>query len=145
MKKIIITVAIAISTFAAFATEEPVSSAVLNAFNKEFAGVKDVQWTSTDKYVKASFVFNGQSVNAFYDQEAQLIAMARNISSLELPISLQTSLKNQYKGYWISDLFEMSNHDGTSYYITIENADSKVVLTSSGNSKWTSFKKAAKI
>ena len=145
MKKIIITLAIAISSIAAFATEEPVSSAVLNAFNKEFAGVKDVQWTNTDKYVKASFIFNGQNVNAFYDEDAQLIALARNISSLQLPISLQTSLKNSYKGYWISDLFEMSNHDGISYYITIENADSKIVLTSNGNNKWTSFKKAAKI
>jgi hypothetical protein len=145
MKKIIITLAIAISSLAAFATEEPVSSAVLNAFNKEFAGVKGVQWTNTDKYVKASFIFNGQNVNAFYDGDAQLIALTRNISSLQLPISLQSSLKNQYKGYWISDLFEMSNHDGTSYYITIENADSKFVLTSSGNSKWTTFKKAAKI
>ena len=145
MKKIIITLAIAISSIAGFATEEPVSSAVLNAFNKEFAGVKDVQWTSTDQYVKASFVFNGQNVNAFYDEDAQLIALSRNISSLELPISLQTSLKNQYKGYWISDLFELSNHDGTSYYITVENADSKLVLKSNGTNKWTSFKKASKI
>lgn len=145
MKKIIITLAIAISSFSAFASDEPVSSTVLNAFNKEFAGVKDVQWTSADNYVRASFVFNGQNVAAFYGMDGELIAMTRNISSLELPISLQTSLKNQYKGYWISDLFEMSNHEGTSYYITVENADSRLVLKSSGNAKWSSFKKAAKI
>ncbi|HRO71206.1 MAG TPA: hypothetical protein PK951_12530, partial [Chitinophagaceae bacterium] len=65
MKKIIITLAIAISSFSAFATE-PVSPIVLNSFNKEFTGVQNVEWTSTDSYVKATFVYNGQNVAAFY-------------------------------------------------------------------------------
>ncbi len=145
MKKIIITLAIAFSSIAALAGEENVNSAVLNAFNKEFAGVKDVQWTNTENYYKASFEFNGHNVNAFYQHDGELIAMARNISSLELPISLQSSLRNSYKGYWISDLFEISNNDGTTYYITLENADSKLVLNSNGVGKWSSFKKAQKI
>lgn len=145
MKKIIIMLAIALSSFSAFAGEENVSSAVLNAFNKEFAGVKDVQWTNADNYFKASFVFNGQSVSAFYQPDGELIALTRNISSLELPISLQTSLKNNYRQYWISDLFELSNNEGTSYYITVENADAKVVLKSDGAGNWSTFKKISKI
>ena len=40
MKKIIIMLAIAISSLTAFAGEENVSSTVLNVFNKEFAGAK---------------------------------------------------------------------------------------------------------
>ena len=71
--------------------------------------------------------------------------MTRNISSLELPISLQANLKNNYSKYWISDLFEVSNQEGTSYYITMENADSKIVLKSSGNGRWNTYKKMAKI
>ncbi|MGZ5218902.1 MAG: hypothetical protein ACXWV6_03975 [Chitinophagaceae bacterium] len=144
MKKIIIMLAIAISSLTAFAGEENVSSTVLNAFNKEFAGAKEVQWTSADNYYKAGFVFNGQNVTAFYQLDGELIAMTRNISSLELPISLQTNLKNNYSKYWISDLFEISNNEGTSYYITLENADSKIVLKSDSN-KWNTFKKMAKI
>lgn len=145
MKKIIIMLAIAISSLTAFAGEENVSSTVLNAFNKDFAGAKDVQWTSTNDYYKAAFVFNGQSVNAFYQLDGGLIAMTRNISSLELPISLQANLKKNYSKYWISDLFEVSNNEGTIYYITMENADSKIVLKSSGTGKWNAFKKMAKI
>lgn len=144
MKKIIIMLAIAISSLTAFAGEENVSSTVLNAFNKEFAGAKDVQWTSADNYYKAAFVFNGQNVTAFYQLDGELIAMTRNISSLELPISLQTNLKNNYSKYWISDLFEISNNEGTSYYITLENANSKIVLKSDSN-KWNTFKKMAQI
>ncbi len=144
MKKIIITLAIAISSFSAFATE-PVSPIVLNSFNKEFTGVQNVEWTSTDSYVKATFVYNGQNVAAFYHPNGEIIAVTRNITSLQLPISLQTNLKDQYEGYWISDLFELSNNDGTSYYITLENADSKLVLKSEDNAQWVSFKKTTKI
>ena len=145
MKKIIIMLAIAISSLTAFASDENVSSNVLSSFNKEFAGAKDVQWTTTNSYYKASFVFNDQFVSAFYQLDGELIATSRNISSLDLPISLQTNLKKNYSKYWISDLFEISTNDGTSYYITLDKADSKVVLKSSGNGNWETFRKTTKI
>jgi hypothetical protein len=145
MKKIIIMLAVAISSLTAFASDKNVSSNVLNAFNKEFSGAKDVQWTSTNDYYKAEFVYNGQNVNAFYKSDGNLLAVTRNISSLQLPINLQTNLKNNYNNYWITDLFEVSSNDGTSYYITVEKADSKVVLKSDGSGKWDVFKKIAKI
>lgn len=145
MKKIIIMLAVAISSFTAFASDENVNSNVLSSFNKEFAGAKDVQWTTTNSYYKASFVFNDQFVSAFYQLDGELIATSRNISSLDLPISLQTSLKKRYNKYWISDLFEISNNEGTSYYITLDKADSKVVLKSSGNGNWGTFSKTTKI
>ena len=145
MKKIIIMLAIAISSLTAFAGEENVSSTVLNSFNKQFTGAKEVQWTTTNDYYKAAFVYNGQNVNVFYQLDGGLIAMTRNISSLELPISLQTNLKNNYSKYWISDLFEVSNNEGTSYYITIENAETKIILKSNDTGKWHNYKKMAKI
>lgn len=145
MKKIIIILAVAISSLTAFASDKNVNSNVLSSFNKEFAGAKDVQWTTTDNYYKASFVFNEQFVSAFYQLDGELIAMSRNISSLELPISLQTSLKKTYNSYWISDLFEISNGEGTSYYITLDKADAKLILKSSGNGRWETFKKSTKI
>jgi hypothetical protein len=74
-----------------------------------------------------------------------MIAMTRFISSLDLPLSLQTNLKKEYGNYWISDLFELSNSEGTSYYITLENADTKVVLKSGGNENWNTYRKSTKI
>lgn len=145
MKKIIIMLAVAISSITAFASDKNVNATVLNAFNKEFSGVKDVQWTSTNDFFKASFVYNGQNVNAFYSVDGEFIALTRNISSLELPMHLQTNLKNSYNSYWISDLFEVSSYEGTSYYITLEKADSKLVLKSDGSGKWSTFKKMTKI
>ena len=144
MKKIIIMLAVTISSLAAFAGEENVDKKVLNAFNHEFAGATDVKWTANDTYYKASFVFNGQYVYAFYKLDGELMAMTRNITSLDMPMKLQTSLKNNYSGYWISDLFEISNNEGTNYYITMENAGSKIVLKSTSGSNWNVYKKSAK-
>jgi hypothetical protein len=145
MKKIIIMLAVAISSLTVFASDKNVNSTVLNAFNKEFAGAKDVQWTSTSDYYKAAFVYNGQNVNAFYKVDGEFIAMTRNITSLELPVNLQTNLKNNYSKYWITDLFEVSSNEGTSYYITMEKAEAKLVLKSDGPGKWGVFKKMTKI
>jgi hypothetical protein len=145
MKKIIVTLAIAISTLGAFAGEVKVSSRVLDAFQSEFKTATEVNWTEGSNFYKATFVFNGQHVSAFYNTDGELMGTTRYISSLDLPINLQASLKRGYSNYWIADLFEVSNSEGTSYYITMENADSKIVLKSaSGDSSWKAYKKITK-
>jgi hypothetical protein len=144
MKKIILTLAIALSTLCSFAGDVTVSSRVLDAFKSDFSSATEIAWTANHDYYKASFVFNDQHVSAFYNMDGELMGMTRYIRSLDLPISLQANLKKGYSNYWISDLFEVSNHDGTSYYITLENADSKIVLKSSGGENWRSYQKVTK-
>lgn len=144
MKKLILTLAIAISTFAAFAKEENVNAVVLKSFNQEFAGAENVSWTSGRNSYKAAFVLNGQHVVAYYSFQGDLLGMTRNITSLDLPMSLQSSLKKNYKGYWISDLFEVSNQDGTAYYITLEKADETLVLEAADFSNWNVYQRASK-
>lgn len=144
MKRIILTLAIAFSSFAVFAKDTKVSNAVLNAFNSEFVDAKDVQWSSGTGFYKASFTYNDQYVTAFYGFDGQMLGVARNISSLDLPLNLQSSLKKDYSGRWITELFEVSNEEGTHYYITLEQADSKITLKSSNGSKWSVYKKSTK-
>jgi len=62
-----------------------------------------------------------------------------------LPVNLQNNLKTTYSKYWISDLFEVANHDGTSYYVTLEDGDKKIVLKSANGSDWNTYKKDRKI
>jgi hypothetical protein len=145
MKKVLITLAIAISSLVSFAGEENVSKDVLNTFNKEFNGAKDVRWTTGSDFYKAVFVLNDQYITAFYNKDGEFLGMTRNISSLNLPLKLQSKIRSEYAEYWISDLFELSDNDGTHYYITVENADSKLLLKSSDNTEWNIFKKMTKI
>jgi len=144
MKKLIIAAALFIS-FSAFANEKEVSSRVLYAFQNEFTTATEVEWkASTDFYV-ASFSMNGQRVNAYYNTDGNLMGITRNITSAQLPVGLQNSMKKNYSTYWISNLFEVANNEGTSYYVTLENGSKKIVLQSSNGSDWSTYKKDRKI
>ena len=145
MKKVLMTLAIAISSLVAFAGEENVSKDVISSFNKEFNGAKEVRWTTATDFYKADFILNDQYITAFYNKDGEFLGMTRNISSLNLPLKLQSKIRSEYNDYWITDLFELSDNDGTHYYITVENADSKVLLKSSDNTDWNIFKKMSKI
>lgn len=145
MKRLLVTLTIALSfiSLSSFASDREVSRRAIESFNSSFKNATEVYWTISDNYYKANFALNGQYVSAFYDADGTMIALTRNISSLQLPIALQAELKKNYDNYWISDVFEMANEDGTSYYVTIEDADTKIVLKS-GFDTWSTFKKQRK-
>lgn len=145
MKLIILTLA-ALMSFGSTKTSAQdinVSAAVTNSFNSSFKNASGVQWKDGGNYYKADFEMNGQFVSAYYDQNAHLLAVTKNITTVQLPVTLQASLKKSYADYWVSDLFEVSDENGTAYYVTVENGDSKVTLKSSSG-YWSTFKKQRK-
>jgi hypothetical protein len=144
MKRLLVTLTIALSfiSLSSFANDE-VSPSAIKSFNSSFKNATEVKWTITDDYFKADFALNGQYVSAFYDTDGKMIALTRNISSLQLPIALQADLKKDYDAYWISDVVEVANEFGTSYYITLETADTQLILKSEGDF-WSNFKKQRK-
>ena len=144
MKRLLVTLTIALSliSLSSFANDE-VSPRAVKSFNSSFKTAAEVKWTVTDDYFKADFTLNNQYVSAYYDVEGKMIALTRNITSLQLPIALQADLKKGYDAYWISDVVEVANEAGTSYYITLETADTQLVLKSEGDS-WNNFKKQRK-
>ena len=155
MKKMILTLAIAVSSLASFAGssfgtpidykgEENVSKKVLDAFKTDFNTVKDAEWSTGDDFYKASFVYNDKHVFAYYNTDGDLLGLTRFISPVDLPLNLQIGVKKNGNGYWISDLFEVAKNEVTSYYITLENADTKKVLRSVGGSNWEEYKTVKK-
>jgi hypothetical protein len=145
MKRLLVTLTIALSfiSLSSFANGEDVSPMAIKSFNSSFKTATEVKWTVTDTYFKADFALNGQYVSAYYDAEGNMKALTRNISSLQLPIALQADLKKNYDSYWISDVLEVANEEGTSYYITLETADTQLILKSNSGS-WNTFKKQRK-
>src|SRR5215207_5972439 len=136
-----------VSSFFATTTNaaDIVSPKVLKSFETTFGTATETVWTITQNYYKVEFLLNGQTLNAFYNEEGKLIGVSRNISSLQLPIILQTELKKGFTKYWITDLFEMSTENGVEYYITIEDANTKTVLKSSiAAASWMLYKKSKK-
>jgi hypothetical protein len=144
MKKMMLTLAIIVSSLGvAFAGEE-VNAKVLGAFKNEFKSAKEITWTIAPNYYQASFIYNDQHVAAYYSVEGELLGLTRYISPSDLPLTLQSDLKKNYSDYWISDLFEVANEQGTTYYITVEDADSKKVLKATDGRSWDEFKKVKK-
>ena len=123
--------------------EEGVSARVKASFRKEFANATDVKWENSKDFVKATFNLNDQVIFAFYGESGELMAVSRNITSTQLPISLLSDLKRAYSNFWVTDLFEIALNEETNYYVTIENAD-KVVVLKSGGVGWTVYKKTKK-
>lgn len=146
MKKIMMVLALVltIGTSFAFTGEEAVNKQALSAFKKEFAGATDAAWTVGKNFYKVTFSLNDQKLFAYYNNQGDFLAVTRNISSLQLPLNLQTNLKKSYCNCWITDLFEVSNTDGTNYYVTLENADTKIVLKSANGSDWSIYQKSKK-
>jgi hypothetical protein len=146
MKKITMMLAmvLTLSTTYAFAGEEPINKKALNAFGTEFAGATEVTWAVSNDYYKVTFTLNDQKLFAFYKSDGQFMAVTRNISSFQLPLNLQSSLKKLSTNYWITDLFELSDASGTGYYVTLESADTKITLRSINGSDWGVYQKNKK-
>jgi hypothetical protein len=61
----------------------------------------------------------------------------RNILSTQLPAKLKTTIKKNYKDYWITDLYKENLNGKISYFITLENADQTVKMNTTHTTGWT--------
>jgi len=146
MKRTIFTLALSLilGTASFGNNEETINQKASESVKKEYAQAKDVSWQKAGEMVKATFTLNDRVLFAYYSESGDLIAITRNITTDQLPISLQTSMRKNYSGYWVSDLFEMVSGGQTNYYITLENADHKVVLKSEDFGSWSTYRKEKK-
>jgi hypothetical protein len=148
MKKTILAMAMMLTAglTSAFAkNDEGVNKQVQTSFSKDFTAASNVSWTVGRDFTKATFSMNNQIMFAYYDQNGDLIATARNILSEQLPINLMSSLKKGYSDYWISELFEMDRDGIAAYYVTLENGDETLILKSNSLNDWSIYKRARKI
>jgi hypothetical protein len=146
MKKIVFVLGLVVTMGVCSAyPSEKVSQKVLASFKTEFTNAQNVEWETGNNYFRAAFTMNEQRIFAYYHVDGQLMSIARYISSIHLPVNLYADLKNNYGKYWISDLFEVSNSEGLHYYVTLEMADTKLVMHSSNGGSWSTYSKNKKI
>jgi hypothetical protein len=137
MKRTIIFTALllALSTTYSFATPTgEINWEIKTSFRHDFQNAQLMNTEIRDNFTKLTFKMNEVIMTAFYSEKGELMAVTRNIVSNELPLGLLLNLKKHYSASWISDLFEFSDDSQTCYYVTVENADSKMTLRSNGDS-----------
>ena len=140
MKKTILAIAIALfglagSSYAA-APKMKVPVTVVKQFTRQFAAAMDVQWQGEKDYFKATFEDHGHTLFAFFGHNGSYMGVASNISSTSLPDRLQSSIKDAYSGYWITDLLSFHNANTKGFAVTLENSDQVVVLRAMGHGGW---------
>lgn len=145
MKPLFILLTVLSSFFASSSyAADPISSQAIKSFQQTFINAENAVWTASENLYKVQFSLNGQEMTAFYNMQGAFAGVTRNIISTQLPMMLQVEVKKEYSEYWITGLFELSNNNGTEYYLTLENADSKIVLKSSGHTSWFTYQKSRK-
>lgn len=143
MKKLLIVFTIFSSIYStnSFA-QDKTPTIVSKSFQTSFSNAKEVNWSEVNDLYKAAFISDGQTIFAYFDAEGNLVASARDISLLQLPLSLQTNLRKNYQDYNATNSFEVSNEEGTTYYVTIESNSSKLQLKSTSFGEWDTYKKS---
>ncbi len=142
---VLLTVASSLFTNVSSATDKiEIAPAAIQSFKSTFAQASEVNWSVSNHLYKAEFTLNGQYATVFYEADGNLVATTRNVSSLQLPIMLQATLRKDYADYWISDLFELTNVEGTSYFATLQQGDTKIILKGTATSEWSTFQKTRK-
>ena len=144
MKQLLVIIAFLTASFSMHAEEiATVSPVVLKSFEKTFVNASEVNWVSNNDIAIAEFKFNNQHITAYYSCEGNLLGLKKNLLSTQLPVLLGASLKEQYSSYWITDLMEYGNQGETSYYVTLEDANTRITLKSDLNT-WSLFHKVQK-
>ena len=138
MKKTLLALSmiLTIGLSAALAKEETkVDPRVLSAFQKEFSYAKNVSWVSANELSQVRFSLNDQGFVAWYNADAELISIARNILYMQLPLSVIKALEEDYSKADLSGIIEVTRNNETSYYIQAEEKNRKLLLhaTASGN------------
>ena len=146
-KKILMWIASLMLTFSATyakSNNTPVPSYISSIFSSDFNYANSVTWEEINGYYKVNFIEHGISFHAFYTSDGEFMGIGTYLRSDRLPASLLTAVKEKYKGYWISDLFEFKVNNIPGYFITLENADHKVMLKAEEDKTWTFYSEVKK-
>ncbi|MBS1601046.1 MAG: hypothetical protein JST42_00160 [Bacteroidetes bacterium] len=134
-QSIIVTVLLTIFTSYSFASPtEDINTSIKTSFHQEFKNAQILSAESYQTFTKLTFKMDEAVLSAFYTDNGELLALTRNILSSQLPLNLLSSLRKKYSTYWITDLFEFDRDSQSCYYISLENADTKMTLRSNGDS-----------
>ncbi len=115
-----------ISSSAFAAPTETVTKEVKIAFEKNFTDAVNVTWEKTSDFYFANFILDNVNINAAYNEEGELIGVARKIDLSQLPLNVSQALKYRFDGYTFRNNVTEIVFDGeTNYYVTAD-GDSRV-------------------
>lgn len=136
MKKILVTIAIislGLTTLAA--GHSSIDPKIISAFEKEFSFAKNVRWEIKQDLAQVNFLLNEQAVTAWYNSDAVLVTIARNLLYGQLPISVIKVLDKNYPDAALFGILEIIHNNEVQYQLTAETKKKTLLLkvTPAGN------------
>ncbi|HEV2482111.1 MAG TPA: hypothetical protein VGS79_20740 [Puia sp.] len=111
-------------------------------FVHQFPQATNVSYTVKGQFTEVNFVWNDLKLQAFYDVEGNLLATCRPMTTANLPVAAQLTLKNQYPAGVARDAIEYNDpNDGVSYYVTMFTPKTTYLLHVSTSGTISVFKK----
>jgi len=127
-------------------TGNAVSKVVKESFQKEFAGAQSVSWeTLVEKDIyHASFTYNNERLNAYFDGNGSLLATGRYLKAENLPMLITKGISDRYNRYDVIETIEFVAGNETSYIIKVENEKVKLYIQAYIDGSSTVLKKEKK-
>lgn len=119
--------AITASSFAA--GPETFNTKAQQSLATEFKDAKNVEWVTKGNLTEANFEWNGQKLQAFYNEEGEQVAISRVIAADKLPVKALQAINAKYGNYKTTEAIEFNSAEaGLSYYVSMENGTKKTIL-----------------
>ena len=109
--------------------ESEVPKEVKTAFQKKYAGAKEVKWHKEDGAYEASFDLNKKEQTAMFDNMGMLKETGMRIPKSQLPKAIQSTLSKDYAGYKIEEPEKMLAAGVTTYCVEVEKGGKSSELT----------------
>jgi hypothetical protein len=122
MKSLMLSAAIALSSFAATASDTKGSKILSYRANEnlflQFGEVENVQWRpALNNMVRADFNVNDESVTAFFASDGEFIASTKNITRNQLPVRLRKEFDKKVGDAEITKMFELNSAVEHCYFV----------------------------
>ncbi len=138
MKKFIILTVIAFTfvTGSFASNNEKTSSKAAAHLEANYANAKNVTWTYTENYAKASITIGQEKLDVYYDTYGELIGSTKTMAYDKLPKSALETFTTEYTfpDYQLTDCIAFTDADNnTNYFISFDLYGESVMLSISNN------------
>ena len=147
MKKLIVLSSLLLALVSSSFASGTIAFAGENHFKKTYAAATNVTYKQVNEFTEVNFTLNGEKLQAFYDEEGNLVATSKHILIAQLPQAAQDCLKSdKYKDFDVTEVIQYEQADNAthSYYINLENDKQKVILNVTAKGSISVFKKSRK-
>jgi len=107
-----------------------VNEKVLQSFHRVFSDASNVAWSEFSDHFQASFRQNEMIIKVSYDKDGNMLSSMRYYKEQNLPLNVLYKVKKKYADKKIDVVTEVSNADGVSYVIQLEDEKGYTIIKS---------------